>query len=243
MEIKKNPKQQLENYSKIFMQIGLVLTLYITYVCMEYKSYDIDNTSNLGVVSMIDEMQEDIPIVEVQKVDPPKQNDPPPTIEKIKVVEDDLKIEETVIESTETDEGQAVVVNTKDIVEVEEVEEVVEDIPFILIEDVPVYPGCKGNNKELKDCFTKKVTEFFGKRFDVNLATELGLQPGKKKLFVVFTISKNGKITNVRSRGPHPVLEKEVGEIISALPDMTPGKQRGMPVGVSYSIPITFEVR
>jgi protein TonB len=243
MEIKKNPKQQLENYSKIFMQIGLVLTLYITYVCMEYKSYDIDNTSNLGVVSMIDEMQEDIPIVEVQKVDPPKQNDPPPTIEKIKVVEDDLKIEETVIESTETDEGQAVVVNTKDIVEVEEVEEGVEDIPFILIEDVPVYPGCKGNNKELKDCFTKKVTEFFGKRFDVNLATELGLQPGKKKLFVVFTISKNGKITNVRSRGPHPVLEKEVGEIISALPDMTPGKQRGMPVGVSYSIPITFEVR
>ncbi|SDS48204.1 outer membrane transport energization protein TonB [Polaribacter sp. KT25b] len=243
MEIKKNPKQQLENYSKIFMQIGLVLTLYITYACMEYKTYDMDNTSNLGVVNMIDEMQEDIPIVEIKKVEPPKQNDPPPTIEKIKVVEDDLKVEETIIESTETDEGQAVVVNTQDIVEVEEVEEVVEDIPFILIEDVPVYPGCKGNNKELKDCFTKKVTEFFGKRFDVNLATELGLQPGKKKLFVVFTINKNGKITNVRSRGPHPVLEKEVGEIIGALPKMTPGKQRGMPVGVSYSIPITFEVR
>lgn len=243
MEIKKNPKQQLENYSKIFMQIGLVLTLYITYACMEYKTYDIDNSSNLGVVNMMEEMQEDIPIVEVQKVDPPKQNDPPPTIEKIKVVEDDLKVEETIIESTETDEGQAVVIKTKDIVEVKEMEEFVEDIPFILIEDVPVYPGCKGNNKELKDCFTKKVTEFFGKRFDVNLATELGLQPGKKKLFVVFTISKTGKIINVKSRGPHPVLEKEVGQIISALPDMTPGKQRGMPVGVSYSIPITFEVR
>jgi len=27
------------------------------------------------------------------------------------------------------------------------------------------------------------------------------------------------------------------------LPQMTPGKQRGIPVGVSYSIPITFEVR
>ncbi|MDP5106724.1 MAG: energy transducer TonB [Polaribacter sp.] len=243
MEIKKNPKQQLENYSKIFMLIGLVLTLFITYICMEYKTYEIDNTSNLGVVSMVADMKEDIPIVEIQKVDPPKQNDPPPTIEKIKVVEDDLKIEEAVIKSTETDEGQAVIVKTRDIVEVREVEEFVEDIPFVLIEDVPVYPGCKGNNKELKDCFTQKVTEFFGRKFDVNLATELGLAPGKKKLFVVFTINKSGKIVNVKSRGPHPVLEREVGEIIGSLPDMKPGKQRGMPVGVSYSIPITFEVR
>ncbi|WP_339660648.1 energy transducer TonB [uncultured Polaribacter sp.] len=243
MEIKKNPKQQLENYSKIFMQIGLVLTLFITYICMEYKTYEIDNTSNLGVVSMVADMKEDIPIVEIQKVEPPKQNDPPPTIEKIKVVEDDLKIEEAVIKSTETDEGQAVIVKTRDIVEVREVEEFVEDIPFVLIEDVPVYPGCKGNNKELKDCFTQKVTEFFGRKFDVNLATELGLAPGKKKLFVVFTINKSGKIVNVKSRGPHPVLEREVGEIIGSLPDMKPGKQRGMPVGVSYSIPITFEVR
>ena len=122
-------------------------------------------------------------------------------------------------------------------------EEVVEDIPFILIENVPVYPGCKGNNKDLKDCFTKKVTEFFGKRFDINLASELGLEPGKKKLFVIFTINKLGNIVNVRARGPHPRLEKEVVEIINALPTMTPGKQRGTPVGVSYSIPITFEVR
>jgi protein TonB len=210
---------------------------------MEHKTYEKDNTSHLGVVSMIDEMKEDIPIVEIQKVEPPKQNVPPPTIEKIKVVEDDLKIEETIIESTETDEGEAVIINTEDIEEVEEAEEVVEDIPFILIEDVPVYPGCKGDNKELKACFTKKVTQYFGKKFDVGLATELGLQPGKKRLFVVFTISKTGKIINVRSRGPHPVLEKEVGQIISSLPQMKPGKQRGMPVGVSYSIPITFEVR
>ncbi len=243
MELKKNPKQQLQNYSKIFMQIGLVLALFITYALMEHKTYEKDNTSHLGVVHMVGELEEEIPIVEIQKVEPPKQNVPPPTIEKIKVVEDDLKIEETIIESTETDEGEAIIINTDDIEEVEEAEEVIEDIPFILIEDVPVYPGCKGNNKQLKKCFTKKVTQYFGKKFDVDLATELGLQPGKKRLFVVFTISKTGKIINVRSRGPHPVLEKEVAKIISSLPQMKPGRQRGTAVGVSYSIPITFEVR
>lgn len=243
MELKKNPKQQLQNYSKIFMQIGLVLALFITYALMEHKTYEKDVSSHLGVVNMVSELEEEIPIVEIQKVKPPKQNTPPPTIEKIKVVEDDLKIEETIIESTETDESEAIIVNTEDIEEVEEAEEVIEDIPFILIEDVPVYPGCKGNNTQLKKCFTKKVTQYFGKKFDVDLATELGLRPGKKRLFVVFTISKTGKIINVRSRGPHPVLEKEVAKIISSLPLMKPGKQRGTPVGVSYSIPITFEVR
>ena len=94
MQIKKNPKQQLENYSKIFMQIGLVLSLFITYVSMEHKTFEKNNSSHLGIVHMVDEMKEEIPIIEIQKVEPPKQNTPPPTIEKIKIVEDDLKIEE-----------------------------------------------------------------------------------------------------------------------------------------------------
>lgn len=243
MDIKKHPKQQLDNYSKLFMQIGLVLALYITYIFIEHKTYEKDSISNLGVVTMVEEMKEDIPIVKIQKVEPPKQNTPPPTIEKIKVVEDDLQIEESIIETTETDESDAIVINTEDIEEVEEVEEIIEDIPFVLIENVPVFPGCKGNNEELKKCFTKKVTEYFGKKFNVGLATELGLSYGKKRLFVVFTINNKGNVINVKTRGPHPVLEKEVTKVISSLPKMTPGKQRGTPVGVSYSIPITFEVR
>ena len=243
MEIKKNPKQQLENYSKIFLQIGLVLSLFIIYTLIEHKTYEKSNLQSLGQANMVEDMKEDIPIIEIQEVKPPPKNTPPPVVEQITVVEDEKEIEETVIESTETDEDEGVVIDTEDIIEVEEAEEVEEDIPFILIEKVPVYPGCRGNNTKLKKCFTAKVTKYFGKKFDVNLANELGLEPGKKKLFVVFTINKKGNITNVRARGPHPRLEKEVVKIISSLPKMTPGKQRGTPVGVSYSIPITFEVR
>lgn len=242
MEIKKNPRQQLENFSKIFMQIGLALTLFVTYALIEHKTYEKNDIQSLGHVNMTDDMKEDIPIVKLEEIKPPPQKTPPPVVEKIEVVEDEKEIEETVIESTETDETEGVVV-TDEIVEVEEAEEVVEDIPFVLIEDVPVYPGCKGNNKQLKDCFTKKVTKFFGKRFNTNLANELGLSEGKKRLYVFFTINKQGKVVNIKTRGPHPTLEKEVNKIINSLPKMTPGKQRGMPVGVSYGLPITFEVR
>ncbi|MFK8060365.1 MAG: energy transducer TonB [Polaribacter sp.] len=243
METKKNPKLQLENYSKIFLQIGLALSLFVTYSLIEHKTYEKNDLRGLGQVNMTDDMKEDIPIIQIQELKPPPKKTPPPIVEKIKVVEDDLKIEETLIESTETDENESVIVDTSEILEIEEAEEVIEDIPFILIENVPVYPGCKGNNKKLKACFTKKVTEFFGKRFDIGLAEKLGLQTGKKRLYVIFTINNKGKVVNVKARGPHPVLEKEVTSIISALPKMTPGKQRGVAVGVSYSIPITFEVR
>lgn len=247
MEIKKNPKQQLENFSKIFFQIGLVLILFVIYSLMEYKTYDSVNVSSLGELTMVYEMKEDIPIVKIQKIEINQTiAPPPPAFEDIKVVKDNLDIPETIIESTETDENEAItdaVVTTDEIIEVAEGEEILEDVPFILIEDVPVYPGCKGNNSELKKCFTRKITEYIGENFDTSLAKELGLVAGKKKLYVMFRVSRNGQVTSVQVRGPHPRLEKEVVAVLTSLPRMTPGKQRGIAVSVSYSIPITFEVR
>jgi protein TonB len=241
IDIKKNPKAVIENYSKIFFQIGLVLTLVIINFMMEYKTYDVDNSNGLGVVNMTEEIKEDIPII-IQQVLPPLPPTAPVIMEQIKVVEDDIKIEESIIESTETDEKTAVFKSNTEIVEVREKEEIVEDIPFVLIEDVPVFPGCKGNNAELKKCFSNKIAAFFGKNFDPALTQELGLSPGKKKIYVVFKINNKGKIGTVNARAPHPLLEKEVTRIISSLPEMKPGRQRGMPVTVTYSLPITIMV-
>ena len=161
MEIKKNPKANLENYSKLFMQLGLVLALFITYVAIEKKTYD-RQFGDLGDVSMNDEMEEEPPITERIEPEIPK-TPPPPTPEKIEVVDDEEEVEETIIESTETDENEAVEV--EEIEEVEEVEEVIEDVPFTIIEDVPVFPGCKGNKTELKACFNKKMQKHFQKKF------------------------------------------------------------------------------
>ncbi len=241
IQVKKNPRVSLENYSKILFQIGLVLALVIIYFMMEYKTYETNSSNGLGVVSMNEEMKEEIPIVMQQELPPP-----PPTVpiimEQIKVVEDDVKIEESIIETTETDEKTAVFKSNTEIVEVREREEIIEDIPFVLIEDVPVFPGCKGNNAELKKCFSDKVTDFFGKNFDPALTQELGLTPGKKKIYVVFKINNKGKIGTVNARAPHPLLEKEVTRIITSLPEMKPGRQRGIPVTVTYSLPISIMV-
>ena len=245
MEIKKYPRKQLESFSKIFFQIGLVLTLFIIYTFIEHKSYE-KIYGELETVVLVQEMSEEIPIVKKIKIKPTqKKAPPPPSIEKLEVVKNDAELPETIIESTETDENEAITnatVTTDDIIEIEEGEEIIEDVPFMLIQNVPVYPGCKGNNTKLKKCFTKKVSKHFSKKFNADLGNELGLTSGRKSIYVVFTINKDGNITNVKARGPHPMLEKEVVKVTKSLPKMTPGKHAGVAVGVSYSIPITFEV-
>ncbi|WP_347173342.1 energy transducer TonB family protein [Polaribacter uvawellassae] len=239
MEIKKNPKSNLENYSKLFIQLGLVLALFVTYVAMENKTYDrvIDS---FGDANMQDLLEEDIPITErIEEVKP--KAPPPPAPEKIEIVEDEKEVEETVIETTETDETEAVEV--EEIVEVEEVETIVEDVPFAVIEEVPVFPGCTGTRKQKGDCLNEKIRQHVGRKFNGDLAGELGLSPGKKKIWVGFRIDKTGAITDVQViRTPHPRLGQEAVRVTKTLPKMIPGRQRGIAVGMKYTLPISFNV-
>ena len=60
------------------------------------------------------------------------------------------------------------------------------------------------------------------------------------RVYVNFIISRDGSIIDIRMLGPDKNLEKEAERIISKLPKMIPGKQRGRPVRDPFSIPITF---
>lgn len=238
MEVKKSPKANLENFSKLFMQLGLVLALLITYLSIEFKTYDRD-ISDLGNAMFDEELEEEIPITQrIEQIKPPPP--PPPAPEKIEVVEDEKEVEETVLESTETDENEAVEV--EEIEEVVEEEEVIEDVPFAIIEDAPIFPGCKGSKAELKQCLQDEIQRHVSKKYNTGLAGELGLDPGKKKVYVQFKISKTGAITEVVARGPHARLEKEAIRVVEMLPKMIPGKQRGRAVAVKYTLPITLQV-
>ena len=237
MEVKKNPKANLEKHNKQFMLLGLALALLVIYIGIEWKTFD-RSIADLGMANLEDEEEIEIPITErIQEIKPPPP--PPPAPEKIEIVEDEEEIEETVLESTETDETEAVEV--EEIEEIEEEEEM-DDVPFAIIENVPVYPGCKGSNAEKKKCFSSNIQKHVNKKYNTGLAGDLGLSPGKKRVFVMFKIDKTGKIVDVRARGPHARLEKEAIRVISLLPQMTPGKQRGRAVGVKYTLPITLIV-
>jgi protein TonB len=239
MEPKKHTKADVSKNSSIYFALGLALMLAVTYLTINYKSYDKSNI-DIGLLNVDQELEEEIPITE-QIQTPPPPPPPPAAPEVIEIVEDEEDVQETVIESTETDQEEEIA-EVEDI-QVEEVEEDVE-VPFAVIENVPVFPGCENEkgNEAKKQCMSDKIADFVNKKFNTELAGDLGLS-GRQRINVVFKIDKNGDITGVRSRAPHPALEKEAARVINLLPKMKPGKQRGKSVIVPYSLPIIFVVQ
>lgn len=156
----------------------------------------------------------------------------------IEVVEDEEEVEETVIESTETDQEE--IIEVEDVAIEDDFDEV--DVPFAVIEDVPVFPGCERVAKsKRRECFQDKINIHIRKNFRYpEIAQEMGIQG---RVYVNFIISRDGSIIDIRMRGPDKNLEKEAERIISKLPKMIPGKQRGRPVRVPFSIPITFRLQ
>ena len=237
MESKKNPKVDIGKNSSLYFALGMALMMFLSYSTINYKVYD-KSSLNLDKVNMDALDEEEVPITE-QVQPPPPPPPPPPAPEVIEIVEDEEEVEETVIESTETDQEEEIDIEDLD---VEEVEEDVE-VPFAVIENVPVFPGCeRGNNAKKRKCMSEKIAKFVQRKFNTELAGDLGLS-GRQRISVIFKIDKSGNVTGVRARAPHPRLEKEAQRVINLLPKMQPGKQRGTAVIVPYSLPIIFQVQ
>ena len=238
MELKKNKKADVTRNSKLYLAVGLALMLFVAYQAINHKTYDRE-AIDIGQLNLEDEIEEEVPMTQ-QLQTPPPPPPPPAAPEVIEVVEDEEEVEETVIESTETSQDEEIVEVEE--VEVDDVEEDIE-VPFAVIENVPVFPGCeKGNNDAKKACMNKKLSSFVAKKFNTELAQELGLS-GVQQIRVFFKIDKNGNIVDIKARAPHPSLEKEAKRVIGLLPKMKPGMQRGKAVRVPYYLPIKFQVQ
>ncbi|WP_299224627.1 energy transducer TonB [uncultured Psychroserpens sp.] len=246
MQVKKNPEIEVARNSSLYFAVGLNLMLLLTYLTFEFKSYKTTVTER-DIVQVEDVYEEEIPIIKVKTIPPPA----PPlqsgevvpivtTSEEINIVDNLFDKEEQTIGSTEVNQEDAVVeyIAKIDEVYVEDVEEDIE-IPFAVIENVPIFPGCeKGSKKEQMDCFQKQMKLHVKKHFTY---PEDALDAGiSGKVHVLFVIDKTGCVAKIRSRGPDELLENEAERIIGLLPQMIPGKQRGRPVSMSYSIPISF---
>ena len=220
----------------MYFAIGLASVLFISWQAIEWKTYE-KTGYGYEALNVEDEDDEEVPITEQLKTPPPPPP-PPPAPEVIEIVEDEEEVEETVIESTETDQEE--IVEVEDIEVEDDFEDV--DVPFAVIEDVPIYPGCENVPKsQRRACFQEQINKHIRKNFRYpEIAQEMGIQG---RVYVQFVIAKDGAITSVRMRGPDKNLEKEAARIISKLPRMTPGKQRGRAVRVPFSIPITFRLQ
>lgn len=237
MKPKKNPKADLRKKSNLFLSFGLILALLVSLLLIEWKTFDKEEFTKEQVY--LDDLEEEvIPITELINTPPPS---PPVIPDVIDVVDNDPEIKEDEIETTEIDLED--IVEPEEIIEAKPTEEVA-TVPFTLIEDVPLYPGCEQlkDNEARKTCMSEKITAYVNKNFDKDLGSELGLS-GLNRINILFQINTEGNIVNIQARAPHPKLEEEAINLIKALPKMEPGKQRGKPVNVNYALPIIFQVQ
>ena len=245
MEVKKNPNVDPKRNSSLYFLVGLTAVLMLTYVSLEMKSQDpIEETVEIGVADnmIADEEEVILTMPPAQRLPPP----PPPAPEVIQIVDNKQVLEEKKIETTEVNENKAVVITQASSYGEEggTAEEIDEEVPFAVIEDVPVFPGCEGvaKNKRL-ECFMEQMAKHIKKNQQYpERAMEDNIQG---RVAVLFVIDKDGSITNVQARGPKggELLEKEALRVISKLPKFKPGMQRGKPVKVKYSQPITFKLQ
>ncbi|WP_139958914.1 energy transducer TonB [Flavicella sediminum] len=241
---KKKFNENLESSSKMLTILGLVCALFVVYFFLELetKKEVLALADSVSLTDSDNYYSSQVFEKEVLK-------------EKIIKTEKAQKVVELIDEIVITDEDVVDLIIDKDPVEdlpvtdhpiINEIDlpvEIVEDVAFVLVENAPVYPGCEGSQKELRDCFSKKMYKHINRKFDVGLASELGLDSGKKNIYVTFLVDKKGDVVDVISRAPHPKLKEEAERILKLLPKMTPGRQGNRDVGVRFSVPISFEVQ
>ncbi|RBA27620.1 energy transducer TonB [Flavobacterium tibetense] len=116
-----------------------------------------------------------------------------------------------------------------------------EEIPITIVEEVPLFEECKTLPKiNHRDCFQEMMSKFIQKNFYYPEEAQENKIQGR--VFIRFVIEKDGSIEIVNVRGPHKILEDAARNMFKKLPKLIPGTQRGKPVRVSYTVPITFRL-
>jgi periplasmic protein TonB len=175
------------------------------------------------------------------EVAPPPPPPPPPPADVVQqqkyvppVVVDTIKPEE-VSKLMTADQAQTEVKN-QEVVEVVEVkaevqEEDAEATPFVVVEEMPMFPG--GDAELLK--YIAEHTNY------PEIAKENNIQG---RVIVRFCVTSKGGVNQVSIlKGVDPELDAEAIRVVNTLPAFKPGKQGGKPVPVWYMVPITFTLK
>ena len=176
----------------------------------EQVHYAIDDPSEIETVYIPEDLQNVVFQKEV-KVKPKIKVATPKLIDLIDLTKGNNTVEETPFPDELIDEDPLVLdIDSVEFIVAPEVNEP-DPVPYILIEDAPIYKGCEGLSKEAnKKCFEKSIARFFIKNFDAELAQELGLHSGKHKIHSQFIIDKHGAVRVVFVKAPSQTIGKRI---------------------------------
>lgn len=119
-------------------------------------------------------------------------------------------------------------------------------VEYVMIEIPPIYKGCE-TQKSLsykKSCSTKSLMKHIDDNFDMAVSEKTNLESGQYNVYTSFVVGKDGKITDVETKGNDyaPFVEEAI-RLIKSIPQYaSPGMKREKPVKVKFRLPIAFIV-
>ena len=226
MQVKKSEKASLEKDKLIYVLIGLVFTLSIVFVALEWTEREVK------VHTVVEETvwnDEELDIQQTSQETPPPP--PPPAVQEVvglNVVEDNVETESIEVNTEDDKETEVVIAAPVEAPEEEEEEEVV----FVVVEKMPEFPG---GQQALFKYLSENV------KYPV-IAQENGIQG---RVICQFVVNRDGSIVDVEvvRSGGDPSLDKEAVRVIKSTPKWKPGQQRGKPVRVKYTVPVNFKLQ
>jgi len=230
MEIKKSHKADLEKGKGLSLLMGMVVGLAVLFVGFEWGAKDFKVATDDGISDIVAE--EEIEITRQEEAPPPPPPPPAPVVaEVLNIVEDDANVAQTDLLSSEDSQSEAQTQTYVPPAVVEEVEEESANQIFMIVEEMPEFPGGQA-----------EMMSFIFKNLKYpDAAKENGIQG---RVTCSFVINKDGTIVDAEVvRGIDASLDKEALRVINSMPKWKPGKQRGKPVRVKYNLPVNFRLQ
>lgn len=237
MEIKKSKKADLEKTRGTSMLIGYIVALAVMFAAFEWTTRDYVETEPVVYAAYAQMEEEIVPITQpIFTAAPPPPADAPQVAEILDIVENDEEIvEEKIAESESTTEAipgpvaQATGPVATGPVVVEEASD--EGEIFQVVEQMPEFPG---GMQALMAYLSKNIKY-------PSVAQDNGIQG---RVLVSFVVNKDGSIVDPEViKSVDAALDKEAMRVIKAMPKWNPGKQRGKPVRVKYTVPVLFRLQ
>jgi protein TonB len=225
MEPKKNPKKDLNRQRTLFLQIGLVFALAVIFLAFEWKTYEKSESTlaSSGPVQIDEEM-----VQITQQEQPPAPPKAPEVTTILEIVDDDVVVEDEINVDIEARADQAVQAYVPVMTE-EEPAPVAEEI-FTFVEEYPEFPG---GDKALREYILNNIKY-------PEVARTSGITG---TVYVQFVVEKDGSISDVKVvRGIGGGCDEEAVRVVKSMPRWKPGKQRGQPVRVYFTLPIEFKL-
>jgi len=232
----------IERKRPTFLKIGLIASLAFALMAFEYTTWS-SSRAYFDDDIEIYMLEEEIIHVKLlkDKVEPETADEPDPGLKKevdpnkfkidneFEKGKDEKKPKEFTPPTKETSDGLVTVVDP-----MEEVDEIVDFLPA---GDLPYYDFCGLDTPVNK---RKYCTEMAFMTFIQDHLRIPEYFVGEQKAFVYFVVDKKGKITDIELLNDVPPwLEKEIIRLFNQMPDLIPGHQRSIPVGVKYRMPVS----